>query len=64
MLSEMKAISLKQRQKIVTTSDILITFDILTTTKPFCRRNKKFLFYENLYSFFFILNERKTFINR
>ena len=38
----MKASSLKRRQKIVTTSDISTTFDNLTTSKLFCRRNKNF----------------------
>ena len=51
MLSEMKASSLKQRQKTVTTSDISTAFDILTTSKLFCRINKKILYYENLYFF-------------
>ena len=64
MLSEMYASSLKQRQKTVITSDISITFDILTKSKLFCRINEKILFYENLCLFFFYLNERLTFINR
>ena len=59
MLSEMKAISLKQRQKIVTTSDILTTFDILTTSKLFCRKNKKNLVLWKLVFVFLILNEKK-----
>ena len=53
MLSEMKASSLKQRQKTVNNSDISTAFDILTTSKLFCPINKKFSFYENLYLFFF-----------
>ena len=46
MLSEMKASSLKQRQKIATFSDISTTLDILTTSKLFHQTNKKYYFYE------------------
>ena len=44
MLSEMKASSLKQREKTVTTSDILNTFEILTISKLFCQINQIFRF--------------------
>ena len=64
MLSEKNASSLKQRQKTLTTSDISTTFDILTTSKLFCRINKNLSFYGNFYLFFYILNERITLINR
>ena len=61
MLSEMKASSLKLRQKNVTTSDISTTFDILTTSKLFSRINKKISFYENLYLFFFYFKRKINF---
>ena len=61
MLSEMKTSSLKQRQKTATTSDISTTFDILTTSKLFCRINKSFSFYENLYLFFLYFKRKINF---
>ena len=47
MLSETKKSSLKQKQKTVTTSDILTTLDILTTSKLYRQKNKNNSFYEN-----------------
>ena len=45
----MKANSLKQRQKTVTTSDILTTLDILTTSKLYRQKKAIVLFIKLLF---------------